>query len=162
MRRSLIVAASLLLIGSVPNVVLAQRVSELKEGMRIKTVPLHGKARAGIATSVRRDSVDVLYSDAAQPVPVALKDLSRIDASTGVSHSRGALKGGFLGLGIGLAAGAIVGVALPPDDCFVCSRSLNAVVGGILGGSAGLLIGVVGGASQGSEGWRTVRGARTY
>jgi preprotein translocase subunit YajC len=82
---------------------------------------------------------------------VPLDSISSMDVGTG--RKRNTLRG----LGIGLAAGALLGLAVPPDDCRwggLCFTRKDSV---IAAGGTGALTGAMIGALTTSERWSHVR-----
>lgn len=73
----------------------------------------------------------------------------------------GALIKGAMGLGIGIASGALLGAASyserSPSCFFDCSRGQAAAFGGMLGGASGLVIGTIVGVATGRERWTAIQ-----
>lgn len=145
----------ILFVGSLvlPATTIAQSSAELHVGARVRLVPVGGTAMIGRVTSLPTDSIGFLQSKfGGAPRMFNVAEVSHVQLSAGRNRGRGALKYGLLGLGLGVAAGAIVGAAAYQEgDDF--TRSGTAVVGGAFFGSLGLIVGAVTGAARGSERW---------
>jgi hypothetical protein len=151
-----------LLLVIVPASASAQRIDQLREGVRVKVVPHGSKEILGTASLVTPDSMTITYEGSLQTTRIGLRDLAHVEVSTGVSRAKGGLIYGLMGLAIGGLGGAALGAAAPSscteDNPFICGRAASAYVGGVLGGFVGTVAGIAGGASKGWEGWRTVPG----
>lgn len=141
-----------------PASAFSQRMDQLSDGARVRIVPSRGKEILGTASLVTGDSMTILYAGSTQSTRIGLRDLSRVEVSTGVSRAKGGLIYGLMGLAIGGLGGAALGAAAPSscNDSFICGRQASAYVVGIIGGFFGGLAGVAGGASKGWEGWTPV------
>lgn len=145
----------------------AQDASVLGAGTRVKLVipTLNPVEQVGRIVSASRDTI-VFRADA-YPVTraLAVADVSSIEVSGGRDTHRG--RDALYGLGIGGAAGALVGAATykkpQPNSCFIfCeTRSGDAIAGGFLGGIVGTLVGafIVGIRDQ-TERWVPLHGSK--
>jgi hypothetical protein len=151
----------------------AQRTNELQKGVRVRITHRNGANVVGAYLGFENDSVNV-QEQGLQTLPrsMAMSDVSKIEVSNGSSRATGGLIKAAIGLGIGAAAGAVVGAVSyrsQTDKCssgggldcgwgcfFVCSRSAAAGITGVLGGAAGFIVGGIYGLATGHESWSTV------
>lgn len=173
MKRSLLRAITGLSLCLLSTAALAQRTNELQKGIRVRVTATNGASVVGAYLGFENDSMNVQEQGArALPRSMAMSDVSKIEVSEGNNRAMGGLIKAAIGLGIGAAAGAIVGAisyraqsdSCPPGgglDCgwgcfFVCSRGSAAGFVGALGGAAGLVVGGIYGLATGHESWTTV------
>lgn len=165
-RISVIIASCIVLLLS-PEVIHAQRQSQLQVGSVVKIVPQRGKPVVGRVASLTVDSIGVFRpaDSASVGTMFSRNDFRSIQLYAGRNRVQGALSGGLIGLGAGAVIGAVIGYFTFTDEnntcgqnnfciCVVaCDSGSSAALGGILLGGAGLIGGVIYGAATGTERW---------
>jgi hypothetical protein len=177
-RRVIVAAAAVSCVAF--NVAIAQRAADVEKGVHVRITELHGKRFSGSLVSSTSDSVTVITDGAGMVRSMPSPEIGSFEVSTGRHRGQGALIKGAIGLGIGLASGALLAAASfsepkakqctsDPSDIFglgcalsnacfaICTRGEAAAAGGILGGASGLVIGTIVGAVQGRESWTVVK-----
>lgn len=142
------------------TVVSAQRVTDIDKGVRVRITSSHGKTFSGSLVAASAESVTVLKDGAPVIRTTPSSDIARLEVSTGRHRGMGALLKGAIGLGIGVAGGALLGAASyserSPSCFFDCTRGQAAAFGASLGGVAGLVFGTIVGVATGHESWTAV------
>lgn len=140
----------------------AAAVPALSAGARVRIARTGEKPRIATVIGHSADTLVVKWPEFANPVPVPIADISRLDVSTG-QHRR-VLNGMALGTASVGALGAVVGmITYKPCTsteflgCLLApeSRSASAVMGGAVGGALGLVVGTIVGLQR-HESWRRV------
>jgi hypothetical protein len=153
------------LLGAAPA---AAQTGTLPPGARVRvTAPTLGPQRAVFRLSAQRGDTLLLIrtrSRSAETVPLALQDVRELELSHG--WRRRALVGGMVGLGVGVAAGAVIGYNSPvepdPPECTLfCSEGLTRREGASLAAVSGAQVGAALGALVGrfvlGERWERIR-----
>lgn len=100
-------------------------------------------------------------NEGTQETRIPVTSVSRLQVSEGYrSAGSRALRGAGYGLGSGVMAGAIIGLASGDDEYagtfFALTAGEKAFVGGVLLGTAGIVIGTVTGLAHNPERWKTL------
>ena len=127
-------------------------------GSRVRIVsPVLGDQRqTGIVAASTTDTLVFRAAGRdATPIAIATPNIARIEVASG-THSRKA-KGAIFGFLVGAGAGALIGAATykkpKPGFYFITdTRSFDAALGGLLGGTAGTITGAIIG-SRPTESW---------
>ena len=158
--RSSILVALAVVVGSASSVV-AQTPPRLESGARARLVTPTLPAEQQIVQIEATTNDTVVFRSESYPVSrsLALSDISAVDVSVG--HRRQTARGAAVGLGTGIALGAIAGYAtFEPCEGFCIlgpeTRGQSAAWGGVAGGVLGLVAGTTIGFLTKSEKWQRV------
>ena len=130
-------------------------------GARIRvTAPASGlEKHVMTVTDVRGDSIVVDAGGSSHTL--WLSDLTALEVSSGTRTH--AARGAGFGLGVGIMAGAVIGLATYEEcvpqgimGCFMDSPEIQAMGGALVGGAAGAVIGAVVGSRQRTDRWSSV------
>ena len=146
---------------TVPVDLSAQQDGRIAPGDRVRIAApgLKGDRLTGSVLRLGSDSVVLAIKNRAEPLSLPFAGLTQFEVSSGKKSRFG------LGLGIGLFAGTITGLAVgayigSEMDCgitqFCYPPGTVALLGGLAGGAAGALIGGIIGALSVSERWEEV------
>jgi hypothetical protein len=147
-------------LGCVAGVASAQAYPELQPGtrVRIRASNIVGQMTGKIAS--RTADVVVVDDERGTVMTLPFSELSDVQVSRGVNHSRGALQGamwgGGLGLGAGLMFAALPNSARNSQSGFGLGPPSDAE-GVFIGAGGGLVLGAALGALGGSERWERIR-----
>ena len=153
--RIILLLLSIVCGGLLPLASNAQESSNLRVGARVRVFGAHNKTSKGFITRLDADSMT--YSSSKGEWTVARSDMSRVQVGK-LNRPLGAIKYSLMGLGIGAAAGAVIGAVTYDGSCdfFVCSAGAAAAWAGAATGVLGFGVGILGGAIAGHEQWREV------
>ena len=157
MKQRLIVAIAVCLVSATAS---GQRTPDLEKGVRIRVTQSNGHTLTGSFVATTRDSLTVIADGVSEMRSTASREVTRIEVSKGRNRAQGAIIGGAIGLGIGVASGALLGASFSNNSggCFfTCTRNQAAAFGASLAGGAGLLIGAIAGVATGHESWAAVQ-----
>lgn len=143
-----------------PLAINAQQTADLRIGVRVQVTDQSRHKATGTLQSLSNDSLTYIVGDSAI-FKVSLSKVQLIQVSRGRNHARGALKGGLIGIGLGILTGGTIGGVTykKPQSCeWFCLRNRRAATafGGALGGIAGVTLGLVMGTVIGVEEWDPV------
>jgi hypothetical protein len=133
------------------------QVPALATGSRLKIELTNHRRVEGTLLSQTADSL-VIAADGARITPLPSSGVGRVKSTLGKSHGAGAIKGTKIGLVVGGAFGALLGLAVMNDDSYTYDFDKNAapVVFGAVGAVEGAFYGVIIGAIAGAQDWKTV------
>ena len=128
---------------------------QVQTGARIRVTSSANKLvkEVGVVREVAGDSLVFASDRSSQSWTVAMRELDRLEVSTGRHRKT------LTGLGIGLLGGgvtsALIGAAACQDGFFTKAECVAG--SGMMGALAGMLIGTIAGAATRTEGWRGVQ-----
>lgn len=151
-----VVLFAMILTGIAGPDALAQKEAPVQPGqrVRVRSTVVHTPELTGVVESIGPDTLRVRDDDRSMATAVSLATVDRLQVSRG-RHSRW-VTGAAIGLGVGVAAGVLIGLTTSSEDDWLFGPGASAFLGAVLFGPIGAVTGGIVGLVVRTERWETV------